>query len=133
MSRSGYSDDCENLELWRGAVDRALQGKRGQKFLRDLVAALDALPEKVLISDELQAEGAVCAIGSVGLLRGLDFDKIDPEDHDRLAKLFDIAPAMVKEIEFVNDDDFYRRETPEARFVRVRNWALSQIKQEDHA
>ncbi len=26
MSRSGYSEDCENLGLWRGAVERAIQG-----------------------------------------------------------------------------------------------------------
>jgi hypothetical protein len=24
MSRSGYSDDCENLGLWRAAVERAV-------------------------------------------------------------------------------------------------------------
>lgn len=35
---------------------------------------------------------------------------------------------MVKEIEFVNDDDWAMRETPEQRFVRVYKWAKEQIK-----
>lgn len=30
MSRSGYSDDCEYLDLYQANVDRALTGKRGQ-------------------------------------------------------------------------------------------------------
>lgn len=44
MSRSGYNDDCDGWALirWRGAVNSAINGKRGQAFLRELVAALDA-------------------------------------------------------------------------------------------
>ncbi|KGC50992.1 hypothetical protein DO66_5867 [Burkholderia pseudomallei] len=36
MSRSGYSDDCGGWSLirWRGAVNSAIKGARGQKFLR---------------------------------------------------------------------------------------------------
>lgn len=128
MGRSGYSDEAENVELWRGAVERAIQGKRGQKFLRELVAALDALPVKRLIAEELQANGEVCAIGSVGKLRGLDLTGVDPEDHDTLSRKFDIARVLVAEVEFVNDDDFsYQVETPEQRFERVRKWAAQQI------
>ncbi len=50
MSRSGYVDDIDNLALinWRGAVKSAIQGKRGQAFLRALVDALDAMPETSL-------------------------------------------------------------------------------------
>lgn len=43
MSRSGYSDDCDHIELWRAAVDAAVSGKRGQAFLRELLGALDAM------------------------------------------------------------------------------------------
>ncbi len=50
MSRSGYSDDCDNLQLWRQAVDRAISGKRGQAVLREMLASLEALPQKRLIS-----------------------------------------------------------------------------------
>ena len=36
MSRSGYTDECEYLDLYRGKVERAIKGKRGQKFLQEL-------------------------------------------------------------------------------------------------
>ena len=57
MSRAGYCDDFEdNLELgrWRAQVRSATRGKRGQKLLRDLLGALDAMPEKRLVSDVLE-------------------------------------------------------------------------------
>ena len=52
MSRSGYSDDCENLGLWRGAVEKSIKGKRGQAFLKEMLVALDSLPEKKLIEND---------------------------------------------------------------------------------
>jgi hypothetical protein len=41
MSRSGYSDDCDGWALirWRGAVNSAIKGRRGQQALREIVAA----------------------------------------------------------------------------------------------
>jgi hypothetical protein len=60
MSRSGYTEDCEDqwqLIRWRGAVRSAIRGKRGQAFLRELLAALDAMPEKRLIAGDLVFEG----------------------------------------------------------------------------
>jgi hypothetical protein len=131
MSRSGYSDEYENLQLWRNAVARAIRGERGQAFLKELLAALDALPEKRLIPEALvDSDGEVCALGSVGRLRGLDMSKIDPEDHRKLADTFNIAPALVQEIEFENDDDFawnHHQATPEQRFERMRAWVVRKI------
>jgi hypothetical protein len=45
MSRSGYSDDLDPLALgrWRGRVASAMRGKRGQAFLREMLAAMDAM------------------------------------------------------------------------------------------
>ena len=108
MSRSGYSDDCwgSELAMYRGQVASAIRGKRGQAFLRDLVDALDAMPEKKLIAHELQTAQGVCAIGCVGVKRGVDMHGIDPENHYRLSKTFDIACQLVAEVEFVNDDDW---------------------------
>lgn len=132
MSRSGYSDDCENLQLWRRAVDNAINGQRGQSFLRELLAALDALPQKRLIDHKLQdADGEVCAIGSVGRCRGVDMSTVDVEDTESVAKAFGIARALAAEIEFINDDDFAywrSRETPEQRWERVRKWVSEQIR-----
>lgn len=56
MSRSGYTSECENFAMWRGRVASATRGKRGQSFFRALLAALDAMPEKSLITHALETE-----------------------------------------------------------------------------
>ena len=130
MSRSGYSDDCSGWDLirWRGAVRSAIRGKRGQQFLRVLLAALEAMPEKQLIANELEADGKVCALGAIGRARHLSMQDLDPYDDDQMASTFGIAPALAKEIMFLNDDDFYpTNETLEARWSRMRKWVSSQL------
>ena len=131
MSRSGYSDDIDNWDMirWRGMVASALRGKRGQQFLRDLLEALDALPNKRLIAHDLESNGEVCAIGSLGKKRGMDMSKLDPSEHEAIGNAFDIAPCLAAEVEFENDQDFaYTEETPEQRWVRMRSWVENQIK-----
>jgi len=140
MSRSGYSDDLDQQELmlWRGAVASAIRGKRGQAFLREMLVSLDALPEKKLIVGELQDEhGAVCALGSVGKSRGMDMSHLSYDDNRvALGKAFGIAGALVAEIEFINDDDFYWAGycyTDERRFGMVRKWVVENINEEVNA
>lgn len=131
MSRSGYSDDCNDQWAsicWRGAVKSAISGKRGQAFLKETLVALDALPEPKLIDGELEAGGAVCAIGAVGRARGVNMSKLDPENTERVASVFGIAEALAREIMYENDDEYRIYETPERRFDRMRKWVVSQIK-----
>lgn len=129
MSRSGYTDDfdCYHV-MWRGQVASAIRGKRGQAFLREMIEALDALPEPKLIAEELHAEGAVCAIGSVGLKRGIDMSKLDVENFEHIGKVFGIAHQLVCEIEYVNDEMGSYEQTPEQRWQRVRAWAVKQLR-----
>jgi hypothetical protein len=134
MSRSGYIDDVSNSWeniCWRGAVKSAINGARGQKLLREMLAALDAMPEKVLIKNALIEDGRMCALGTVGVARGTPLDKIDPENPEQVAKTFDIAPALAREIAWVNDEGpngwWDERETPAARWHRVREWVAAQI------
>ena len=134
MSRAGYTEDGEDnwgLICWRGQVASAIRGKRGQAFLRDLVAALDAMPEKALIAEELEdGDGNVCSLGAVGRLRGVDMRRIDPYDYDEVAGAFDIAEPLAREIEYENDEGTWQwqKETPEQRWKRMRAWAASKIK-----
>jgi hypothetical protein len=136
MSRSGYTYEYDGaaLNLWRGAVESAIKGKRGQRLLRELAAAMDAMPEKVLIADELvDAEGSVCALGAVGKLRGMDMTKVDPHYREQVAQVFDIAPALAAEIAFVNDEEAdwippFKGETPAQRWERMREWVESNIR-----
>ena len=136
MSRSGYStedDDQRATILWRGAVKQAIRGKRGQAFLREMLAALDALPEQKLIAGDLECDGAVCAIGAVGKARGLAMAELDPEDRESVAAAFGISFALACEIFFENDEGswstvpVWSTEAPEARYRRVREWVKSNI------
>lgn len=128
MSRSCYDDCCDGWDLirWRGAVASAIRGKRGQQMLREMAAALDAMPEKRLIAERLEAEGEVCAMGCLGKARAIDMSGIDPYEPEAVAKAFGIAPAMAQEIAFINDD-WGRRATPEERWGIVRRWVSEQL------
>lgn len=130
MSRSGYIDDCEIWDLirWRGAVASAIRGKRGQAFLLEMYRAMEALPERKLIAGELEADGAVCAIGAVGKARGIDMSKIDPEDRETVAQVFGIPPTLAAEIVFENDEyNYWQKEEPEARYQRMRQWVVDNL------
>lgn len=128
MSRSGYSDDAENVALWRGVVQSAIRGRRGQAFLRALADAMDAMPIKRLTSHALERPDGVCAaatyqggaepamtpcaMGALGQARGVDmswFSEIDAEDDphalaERLGADFDIAHQLAMEVQWVNDE-----------------------------
>jgi hypothetical protein len=139
MGRSGYSDDSDgDANLYRANVDRAIEGRRGQAFLKEMLAAMDALPEKRLLSEVMQNSGEVCAIGSVGRARGTDMTKLDPENYEEwdfagaVAQTFGIATPMAAEIMHINDIGIWHleKETPEQRFMRVRQWIVDNIKPE---
>lgn len=141
MSRSGYTDDCDDdlaAGRWRGRVTSAMRGKRGQALLRDLLAALDAMPVKELIAHELEADGSYCTLGVLGAARGMDLKKLDPEDYDSVAAAFGIAPCMAQEIVYMNDEfndevwDAKLRQSfamePAERWRRMREWVAKHIK-----
>lgn len=132
MSRSGYSDDaCDDqwrFIMWRGAVKKAIRGKKGQRFLREMLAALDRLGgNRRLIKDDLEAHGEVCAIGAVGAARGINMSKLDPEDRESVAHAFGIAPALAAEIVYENDESGNWKESPSERYARMRRWVESHI------
>ena len=142
MSRSGYADDDDGeLGLWRGAVQSAINGKRGQSALRELLAELDAMPEKALAAESLvTADGEFCTLGVLGAHRGIELKSIDPEDWDAVAKAFGLATAMVREIVYENDECgrtgeylpggkwVCSPETCEERWQRMRKWVDENIK-----
>lgn len=153
MGRSGYSEGIEEWDLirWRGAVKSAIRGKRGQAFLREMLDALDAMPEKRLISGSLirrpgddpdyaNQPCGVCAIGALGVARGIEEQvRAIPQDwdddggyvdNDVLAEVFGVARALACEVQFINDEACYRPETDEQRWQRVRDWVESEIETE---
>lgn len=135
MSRSGYYDyEPESQEerwtsiRWRGAVNSAIRGKRGQRLLCELRDGMDAMEEKKLISDTLEKDGCFCALGVVGNHRDMDMSWIDAQDSEQVASAFDIAAALAREIVYTNDEH-WDIETDEARWARVRQWVQANIKE----
>jgi len=133
MNRSGYTEDADNnweLIMWRGQVASAIRGKRGQALLKEMLEALNAMPNKRLIAEDLRHGGDVCALGCLGEKRGMELEKLDPEDYDALAGAFGVAQQLIREIEYVNDDGVWgwNEETPEQRWQRVRCWVAGKIR-----
>jgi hypothetical protein len=111
MSRSGYSDDCDDPLAhgrWRQAVKRALHGQRGQALLRELVQALDAMDDKRLYPGSFATpEGEFCTLGVLGTKRGTKMDDLGDDyecDTAQVGQRFGIAPAMAAEIMYMNDE-----------------------------
>lgn len=134
MSRSGYGDlDNWALIRYRGAVASAIRGKRGQEFLREMLAALDAIPDKKLIGGSFESGGNVCALGAVCAARGVEppdvyygEDSLSAEAADTLG----IAHALAAEVMEENDNGIWNhwQETPEHRWTRMRVWVAKQIR-----
>jgi hypothetical protein len=139
MSRSGYTDEFEDIgaaNLYRANVARAIAGKRGQAFLREMATALDAMPVKELVADEVVRDSAhVCAMGAVALARKLDVSDLDVYNADEVARILGIAESLAREISYENDEcspmhekgpdgGWVRRppETPAERWQRMRKW-----------
>ena len=115
--------DQKDYAMWRGRVASSIRGRRGQQLLRDALAALDAMPAKRLIPEAIVEDGDVCLLGAVANARGMPaVNLLDPEDHDDLSKKFNVAACLIREIEYVNDEEGRAEETPEERFIRVRKW-----------
>jgi len=142
--RCGYTDDSDDDPLahgrWRAQVQSAMRGKRGQRFFRELIAALDALPEPRLIKNDLVTEeGAFCALGALGHHKNIDVSTLDTEDYDRLGDTFDIAHQLAQETMWVNDEAWRswvpcgpQLEESRQRWRTVRAWAVANLAKAKH-
>ena len=117
------------VEILQGAVQVSVVIADGVERILKTGDALDAMPDKRLIADSLQAEGEFCTIGVLGAKRGVDMAALDPDDREAVGEAFGISPAMASEIVFMNDEGSWQTETPEQRWVRMRKWVDSNIQQ----
>jgi hypothetical protein len=135
MSRHGLVEDGDNMWnhiRFRGAVAQATRGRRGQAFLKEMLEALDALPEKKLIRGDLATPaGEYCAMGCLMSKRGMDTNEFDIDDYEAIAWAVGVANALVQKIEYINDDR--RTKTDEQRFQEIREWVVSAILPEKEA
>lgn len=97
--RLNWSDEEDRpgqFALWNANCRRSLNGRAGQQALRELEAALLALPEKRLIKDSLvDDDGGVCAIACYAKYKGVDPLKFDPEDESDEVGVVSGMPRLV--------------------------------------
>ena len=141
--------------LWDANCRRSIRGKAGQRALRELEAALVAMPVKRLIKDTLvTADGDVCAVGAYARHKGLDLSTFDPEDEtDQVGVQAGMPPLVAWEVVALNDihlDTVWeiaagplgrheatykggipriRDMTPEERYERVLAWVRQRLQE----
>lgn len=137
MSRTweGESDDPRAWGRYEGARRSTLRGKRGQDFLRKLIAALDALPRPELSEEALgdPCTGCVCALGAIALADGDSFDDLAGDNGnwgpDDAADWYNISSTLANEVISVNDDwgNGNSAEVRQSRWRHVRAWAVRNL------
>jgi len=155
--RLNWSDEEDRpgqFALWQANIQRSLQGKAGQRALREFEAALLALPEKRLLREQLyDDEGGVCAVGCYARYKGVDLSKFDPEDESdevgvvagmprlvawSVVELNDIHLDTVWEVAngpvqrghgtYKGGIQLVREMTPEERYEKVLAWVRAHLK-----
>ena len=125
MTRSGYEicHDNDDLIRYQVTLEWEIKCGRGQAFLRELLTALDALPEKALIKNDFTAEGWVCALGAVFAARGVAPPENGINDAACVAAdALGIPGILAAEVMYKNDDGGPYLESPERRWARMREW-----------
>lgn len=139
---SEEEDFAGHFELWQANCRRSLKGKKGQSALRELEAALLALPEKRLIANKLQdRQGEVCALGALAKYKNHEMavaettedDEWDDEwdyDIDGSMEEFGVSLGMPRMVAWkvvaLNDIELEGL-SPESRYERVLAWTQRQI------
>ncbi len=154
--RIGYSEDEDypgQFGLWQANCNRSLKGKAGQAALRELEAALLALPDKRLTSGVYKDEdGCVCPLAALAKYKGVaDADlQADPEyDMEQVGVELGVPRLAAWKIVELNDLQLsgttlifgegpyrwpseqpyaYVPITPEQRYERVLQWVQEQLR-----
>lgn len=153
MSR-WYNDDPDWSEsrqiLWDNAIRRATQSKRGQAVLRELEAALLALPEPRLIEGFLSDGKNVCTVGALAAYRQVQsgltweeamavldetgsYDVNDVYDRPSIDETARFAESRLKMAFSLAWDLAYDNDvgcegiTPEERYTAVLRWVRARI------
>lgn len=158
MSRIDYVDCDDNADFLRACAfsantQRHLKGEKGQKALKELEAALLALPEKKLIYSKFvvkdgddNPDGAVCALGAMALKRLMDkgmtraeaisnLDETGPSDDvdsvweelKSTAQFMKLKMNFVWEVVEQNDEQCAKNTSAEDRYKHVLAWVQERI------
>lgn len=76
FSEGDYDSESNYAYLWPARVEQVVNGKRGQKMLRELTYALLALPERRLIAGAIaKPNGEVCTVGALAKYKDVDLNR----------------------------------------------------------
>ena len=142
MSRVIYNEgggDYADLRWgrWERNSQTAVYGKPGQRKLRELEAALLALPRKRLIAGELSDGEDVCALGCMLTAREMPVDEVallSPADDweadftEAIAARLGMTFTLAWVIQELNDEST-RTMTPERRYDEVLRWVRSNLEE----
>ena len=158
--RLNWTDDEDHpgqFALWQANCRRSLRSRQGQAMLRELEAALLALPEKRLVAHTLATEtGDVCAVGALAKYQGHDLTAFDWEYESdavgiQLGMPRLVAWSVVAQNDIENDGRYEIAEgpshnrwgspgysvfiatTPEERYERMLLWVQEQLRAPDMA
>ena len=135
MSRSGFyeADDYDrdailSMGRTRGRVASATRGRRGQSFLKAALSALDKMPDKRLAGGTFGVRnGCMCFMTSIATetgrasaFTGVDLSYGDEAVCEKLAGAFDVAPVLIQELVWDNDEYPYANESERWRGMRNR-------------
>lgn len=150
MSRFVPNEDGDALDAgrWEKNLRASLEGKRGQRALRELREALLALPEPRLVRGLFTtAEGECCTLGALAAYRkaraeGVTIteaakalhEAVDPEEgdfHTEEGVKAGMSRTMAWHLGYQNDDAWeWGKASPERRFEGVLGWVCNQIRGE---
>ena len=155
--RVSYSDEEDyqgQFELWQANCRRSRRGRKGQATLRELEAALHAMPVKELHADVLvEPTGEACAIGAMLLQRKVnegmtredaaaELGKLDPENTENHGIELGGMPKLVAWSVAVENDEHHctivndpsslygrraEEEKPATRYERLLAWVRLQL------
>lgn len=139
--RISYSDEEDypgQFDLWQANCRRSIHGKAGQASLRELEAALVAMPSKRLIAEELDNGEDVCAIGALVRYKQItpiadaDFEMEEVGMECGLPRLVAWKVVELNDVELSDHmwdsaKQAYRQRTPEERYTSVLSWVQRQL------
>jgi len=139
-----YNDEEQfpgQFALWRANTERQIRGPNGQAVLRELEAALVALPEKRLVMGAIAKDGHVCTVGLLLVLKrtraGMTHAEAvqqleqeygdDDEPTDDIATREGVVPNLVAWRLVELNDILLDDATPEARYEFVLTWVRRKL------
>lgn len=121
--RIGYSEEEDypgQFGLWQANCQRSLKGRAGQTALRELEAALLALPDKRLIAGKMiDSDGEVCAIGALAKHKGRD---LVAETRAQLAEI-----GIDRDVDEIDGDDEMEEIGVELGMPRLVAWKVVEL------